>query len=49
MYVRDFISLACKFNALEKRFHSLLDNPRMYMTLSQGQEMALTFNTIIPS
>ena len=27
-FIRDFISLACKFNALEKTSHSLLDDPR---------------------
>ena len=27
-HIRDFISLACKFNALEKKSHSLFDDPR---------------------
>ena len=27
-FIRDFISLACKFNALKIKSHSLLDDPR---------------------
>ena len=32
-YVRNFISLACKFTALEKKSHSLLNDLRMHVSM----------------
>ena len=32
-FEQDFISLACKFNALYKKYHSLSDDPRILLII----------------